>query len=175
MRNYLKNKNEYIEDGKRYIENIKSIDDLVKQGEKYLTKTEITILMHMADVNGGNEKNKYYDILWEYYKWVERQEFPTEQLGMYGFVMSEVASYLGNLGAYKESNSISKKIVKESLYFCSLDYVERNLYNMIWNKKEQQGFAEQNPEWKQCLKLCMVIDLYNKDEFHAEWMRRKLG
>lgn len=36
MRNYLKNKNEYIEDGKRYIENIKSIDDLVKQGEKYI-------------------------------------------------------------------------------------------------------------------------------------------
>ena len=36
MRNYMKNKNEYIEDGKRYIENIKSIDDLVKQGEKYI-------------------------------------------------------------------------------------------------------------------------------------------
>ena len=36
MRNYMKNKNEFIEDGKRYIENIKSIDDLVKQGEKYI-------------------------------------------------------------------------------------------------------------------------------------------
>jgi hypothetical protein len=36
MRNYMKNKNEYIEDGKRYIEDIKSIDDLVKHGEKYV-------------------------------------------------------------------------------------------------------------------------------------------
>ena len=35
MRNYLKNKNEYIEDGKRYIEDIEHIYKLMKFGDKY--------------------------------------------------------------------------------------------------------------------------------------------
>ncbi len=35
MRNYLKNKNEYIEDGKRYIEDIDQIYNLMKLGDKY--------------------------------------------------------------------------------------------------------------------------------------------
>ena len=147
----------------------------IKLGEKYLTKTETTILMHIAAANGKNEKNKYYDILWKYYRWIERQEFPADQLGMYGFVMSDVADYLGSLGNYGDSNKISKKIVKESLYLRSLDYAERNIYSMMWNKKEQQGFDEQNPEWKQCLTLCIIADEYNKNIYRAKWMRNKLG
>ena len=81
----------------------------IKSGEKYLTKTEMTILMHMAEANGKNEKNKYFDTLWEYYKWIERQEFPAEQLGMYGFVMSDVADY-------NDSSTIFLLILLESLY-----------------------------------------------------------
>ena len=164
-----------LEAAMKEIKDVKLRNGCIKFGEKYLTNTEATILMHMAIATGINEKNKYYDVLWEYYKWIERQEFPLEQLGMYGFVMSDVADYMGSLGEYRNSNKISRKIVKESLYLRSLDYVERNLYSMMWNKKEQQGFDKQNPEWRRCLKLCIVINLYNKDVFHAEWMRKKLG
>ena len=94
---------------------------------------------------------------------------------MYGFVMSGVASYLGNMGNYMESTGISKNLVEESLYMRSLDYVERNLYSMIWNKKEQQGFDEQNPEWRNCLETCIDINCFTKDEFMAGWLRKKLG
>jgi len=181
-------KEEYVEQAIRCLEMtiplkaaMKEIKDVqlqngyVRRGEKYLTNTEVTILLHLAIAYGKNAPNKYYDILLEYYEWIEKRHTISEQLGMYGFVMSVVASYLGNLGEYKHSDRISKKLVEESLYMRSLDYVERNLYSMMWNKKAQQGFDEQNPEWRSCIETCIIINLYTKDEFMAEWMRKKLS
>ena len=157
------------------IKDVQLRNGCVRRGEKYLTNTEVTILMHLAIAHGKNISNEYYDTLREYYEWIETRHTISEQLGMYGFVMSGVASYLGNLGEYRHSDKISKKLVKESLYMRSLDYVERNLYSMMWNKKEQQGFDEQNPEWRNCLETCIDINLYTKDEFMTEWLRKKLG
>ncbi|MBO5176983.1 MAG: hypothetical protein J6C07_05965 [Lachnospiraceae bacterium] len=157
------------------IKDVQLRNGCVRRGEKYLTNTEVTILMHLAITHGKNITNEYYDALREYYEWMETRRTISEQLGMYGFVMSGVASYLGDRGEFTDSNKISKNLVEESLYARSLDYVERNLYSMMWNKKEQQGFDEQNPEWRNCLETCIDINLYTKDEFMTEWLRKKLG
>ena len=162
----------YVESEAEYLE---EYGFLIKRGEKYLTNTEITILMQLAITFGNSAKNEYYEVLREYYEWMETRHTISEQFGMYGFVMSGVASYLGDRGEFSDSNKISKNLVEESLYTRGLDYVERNLYSMMWNKKEQQGFDEQNPEWRNCLETCIDINFYTKDEFMTEWLRKKLG
>ena len=52
------------------IKDVKLKNGCIKLGEKYLTNTETTIVMNMAEANGKKEKNRYYDVLWEYYKWI---------------------------------------------------------------------------------------------------------
>lgn len=146
------------------------------EGEKYLTNMEITILKSIANKVGTKEENEYWKILKEYYAWMEKQCTIAPILSMYSFVMTSVASCIGNEGRYEESNVINNKILKESLRARSVSYVSRNMYGLMWNDRKQKGLpmSKEDPEWCGIVQKCLIIDLYCNNTWHAAFMKKKL-
>lgn len=62
-------------------------------------------------------------------------------MGMYGLVMTSVASTLGNVEKYEQSNEINQKILRESVRTRNMSYVRHNMYALYWNDKKQKGSA----------------------------------
>ena len=146
-------------------------------GEKYLTNTEVTILVNIAFEQGNSTENVYWEVLKEYFSWLEKKCTLAPILGMYGFVMTAVASWLGNLGRYEESNAISDKIMRELLRKRSFGYFQRNMYILLWNDRKQKGLPmeKEDPEWRQGLLDCLAVDNYCKDEWKAANIKQRLG
>lgn len=145
-------------------------------GEKYLTNMEVTILKNIANEYGNDTKNVYWEILKEYFEWLEKKCTLAPILGMYGFVMTSVASWLGNIGKFEESNALNKKILRETLRTRSLGYVHRNMYGLLWNDRKQKGLPmeKDDPEWRRGLLDCFTIDKYCKDELRAKNIKKRL-
>lgn len=145
-------------------------------GEKYLTNMEVTILKNIANEEGNNIENEYWKVLKEYFEWLEKKCTLSPILEMYGFVMTSVASWMGNMKMYEESNTINKKILCEELWARSLRHVHRNIYGLLWNERKQRGLPmeKEDPEWRQNLIKLLTIDIYCKDELRARNIRRKV-
>ena len=146
-------------------------------GEKYLTNTEVTILHNIARVYGSDIENEYWEVLKEYFEWLENKCTLPPILGMYGFVMTSVASWMGNLHRFDEANAINKKIMRELLRARSFSYAHRNMYCLLWNDRKQKGLPmeKEDPEWQQGLMECLTVDTFCKDEWRAANMRYRLG
>ena len=137
---------------------------------------EVTILKNIANEYGNDTKNVYWEILKEYFEWLEKKCTLAPILGMYGFVMTSVASWLGNIGKFEESNALNKKILRETLRTRSLGYVHRNMYGLLWNDRKQKGLPmeKDDPEWRRGLLDCFTIDKYCKDELRAKNIKKRL-
>ena len=154
---------------------IKSVNGKTKQEEKYFTKTEITILYNIITQLDDIEKEPYFSILKEYFERLENERTIVLILGMYGLVMEGIASDLGNQGKYEESIEINRKIVEQSLKWKHLEYIEENIYGLMWNEEKRKGLSEkENPERIVCMQDCIVIDSYNRDKVNENWMKTKL-
>lgn len=165
-----------IEVAMKEIQNRKLSNGRMWIGEKYLTNTEVTILYNIAWAHGRNGENAYWQMLKEYFTWLEKKCTLTPILGMYGLVMTQVASWLGNLGRYEESNLISNKIMKELLHTRNVNNIRGNLYSLLWNERMQKGLPmkKEDPEWLQGLLDCLTADVYCKDEWRASKMKKRL-
>lgn len=148
----------------------------IKKGEKYLTNIEVTILYSIATETGKDKTNKYWNVLKEYFDWLESKCTLAPILGMYGFVMTSVASCIGNEEKYVESSAINRKIITEALRLKRFSYVRRNLYAVLWNDRKQKGLpmTKEEPEWIDGLREILTIDIYSKDEMRAEVMRKRM-
>ena len=95
---------------------------------------------------------------------------------MYGFVMASIASAEGNRGNYDISNSINRRIVKESLRVRNTAYLHSNMYGLLWNDRMQKGLPlrVEDPVWKQGLLDCLTINIYNKNKYREDRMRQRL-
>ena len=144
--------------------------------EKYLTDEEIVILLNIAVAYGTATENAYWDALQEYFVWLEEQTSLASIFGMYGLVMTTVASRMGNKAQYEESSTINEKMVKEALRLRTLGYVRRNMYGLLWNEYKQKGLPmnKEDPGWHQGLLDCLMVDLYCKDERMAAKMLKRL-
>ena len=136
---------------------------------------EITILYNIAQELEEQEKEQYFYILYQYLESLEEETKLSPILGIYGLVMSAIASYMGNKGKYEESIKINEKIIKCSLQLRHLEYVEKNIYSLMWNKEKRKGLPEkENLERISCMKDCIVIEKYNKNKRRENWMRNRL-
>lgn len=144
--------------------------------EKYLTNIEATILYNIARMHGNDVENEFWEVLKEYFEWLENKCSLTPILGMYGFVMTSVASWMGNRKKYEESTAINEKIVRELLRTRNLSYVHRNLYGLLWNDNKSKGFPmdKENPEWTQGLLECLTVDIFCKDEWLSTKIKKRL-
>ena len=120
--------------------------------------------------------NTYWNMLKEYFEWLENKCTLAPIIGMYGFVMTAVASCIGNGGEYEKSSAINRRILREELRIRSVSYVRSNLYGLLWNDRKQKSLpmTKEDPEWRNGILLCLTVDVYCRDEWRAKKMRERL-
>lgn len=169
---------EYVEQVKDALECTIPYEVVCNSEEKYLTNEEITCIQNiLGEVKrDDSESRQAIAILYDLYS-----QYDDESIGpnisMYEFVMSLIASRLGDWGEYKRSNEISKKIIVECLYFCRMNMLHSEIYNMLWNN-EQQWKRDIPPKFK-CnvtfeLNKCAAISNLCRNNHDENFYKKKL-
>ncbi len=136
--------------GEEHIVNLKKalsytidIDKIYKSDKDiFITTSELSTFYQISTtykaMNKNNEAYEYIEALWDYCKKMEKNQLQTGRMGIYGMVMTHVASVLGDIGRYKESNEISKNYIHMSLKMRRNELVHHNMYNLGWNENEEK-------------------------------------
>ncbi|MBO5176977.1 MAG: hypothetical protein J6C07_05935 [Lachnospiraceae bacterium] len=158
------------------IKDVRLPNGRIRKVEKYLTNQEMTILYNIILLYGTSKENSLWNIMEEYFERLEKRCTLSPIIGMYGLVMSTVASYKGNMMQFKKSCEINRKIVLELLRTRNMSYLHGNMYDLLWNDRKQKGLPMviEDPEWRNGLLRCLLVDNFCKDDWRASKIRKRL-
>ncbi len=143
--------------------------------ERYFTTRELVMFYNIAKHLEETEREQYFFVLRQYLEYWEEKVTIAPILGIYGLVMVTIASYMGDEGKYEEAIEINRKIIEQSLLLRHLEYVEGNVYDLMWNEENRKGLLEkENPDRLLCMQDCIVLDIYNRAKMNQTWMENRL-
>lgn len=149
----------------------------IKEGEKYLTNVEIQCLLDIAINIGKSQMNQFYDALVELCNQLEKDDGITEHIAVWEIIMTNVANTLGDMGKYDESDTISMKIMEESICCYRLNILAANVYNNIWNYTERLRKSmpiKKELNEKNVLKKCIVLCQISRNTVRESIVRKRL-
>lgn len=133
--------------------------DFFRADEIYLTEMELSCIC--KKIQGLNEETKksHIEFLLHFFDIFERKCKTLDHIVMYEFVMSCVASELGDMGEFQISTDLDKRVLKMSLSCKRICTVDGVLYNILWNEIEQQkqcGQYFENEKRTKQLQQCIL-------------------
>lgn len=151
---------------------------VLQEGEKYLTHMEQTCIQNLMQgmEQGSEELMTCVRRFQEYYRPYEEEHKLQAVWGMYGFIMGLVASELGNVGEFEESDKYNQKIIEGCLHYRKLRVLPSALYGHLWNqmKRKEQGIpVKEQLDEVQELDLIIALSVFDKQEERANLYREK--
>ena len=143
--------------------------------ELYLTKEERTCLINMARIQDTNKLNSYYKVLWKICEKHESADEIAQNISMYEFVMSHIASVLGNAGNYEESNAISRIIIQENALVRRFGNIADGIYNMAYNYKAQCPVDYDEKAWRAAVRKSAILFQIEKNYNLEKTLKNKLS
>lgn len=114
-----------------------AMEALVKDGEKYLSLSELYCVQDFARYTTGKEAQYCWNYLEDIcMKIVTNENKEIARLYKYEYIMDNCANYLGNNHRHEESICISENLLKESLYNKRMFYLVDCEYNIFWNSQK---------------------------------------
>lgn len=145
--------------------------------EMYLTEMELSCICKKIQGLEGSEKMHQIEFLLHFFESYEQKCELSDCIVMYEFVMSYVASELGNMGQYQTATVLEKKILKESLVCKRICVADSLLYNILWNEREKQMQCEQvmdKAKMTKGLKQCILLSHFCRQIFHERFYEDKM-
>lgn len=167
----------YVEQIKEALEYTVMLTDMKNIQEGYLTCTEISCIYNIAMRVEDREAWQYFKPLWEIYNRYEEENDVEAHISMYLLVMSGMASHLGNVGKYQESNKISDRAIKESLKSGRVYMLHNYIYNKCWNDMEcqKQGLPTETACNGQAeLQACILLSWFCREKSYEAHYCRKM-
>ncbi len=168
---------EYVEQIKEALEYTVALENIKNLREGYMTCNEIGCIYNIATRVAEKEAWGYFEPLWELYCRYEEENDVEANISMYLFVMKGIASYLGNVGRYRESNEISDRAIREGLKSGRGLMLQNYIYNNCWNDMECQkrGIAAgMIPHGKTELQACIILSRFWQEEFYEAHYCKKM-
>ena len=141
-----------------------SLDQIWNAENRYLTDEEIVCIFNLASsVSDKTEKKRYIELLLEICNgYIEKYGF-SAHISILAFTLTGVASWLGNIGEFDDSDALSNIVFKECLMHNRLFDIQDSLYNNLWNYKQRllhnlpihTTYNEQQ-ELKKCILLAKI-------------------
>lgn len=128
-----------------------------------LTKEERTCLINIARMLDTDKINSYHNLLWKICKDYEKENMIGQNISMYEFIMSHIASVLGNERKYDESNAISRIIIQENAFVRRFGNIAESTYNMAYNYNMQNPTDYNNKIWRTMVKRNALLFHIEKD------------
>ncbi len=164
---------EYVNKLKEALECTIELKAIQEAEHIFLTTEELVTLYLVSAVykeSGQCEEAWYYikEIL-KYCKDIECEGMETGRMGIYELIMEYVASLLGDMGKYEESNNTSHKLIKISLNQRRGTQIHPSLYNIAWNGKQSNMDKDMyNNMVQRCIILCQLMDDEYDKTFYIE-------
>ena len=168
---------EYVEQMEEALGYTVASADMKNLQEGYLTCTEIGCIYNIATRVEEGEAWQYFKPLWEIYNRYEEENDVEANISMYLLVMIGIASHLGNVGRYRESNRISDRAIKESLKSGRIYMLHNYIYNKCWNDMECQklGIAAETARTGQAeLQACILLSRFCQEKSYEAHYCRKM-
>lgn len=147
----------------------------MKPGEKFLTREEYTYIRNVGVVSEPEKDNPYMLLVKEICEQEEKDDKETRYIGKYEFLVSGLIGYLGDVGKYDESNTMSTRLVKKSLVLRRSGNLARALYNNLWNEYKRLGRKITRNEFcEKTLKSCISLSTFNKREYQMRFFEHIL-
>ncbi len=150
----------------------------VKHKEKYLTNAEILCLLKIAVYTNDPRRKQLFDILINLCKQMENEDGISEHIALWESIMTNLASIYGSMGKYTESNQISIKTIKESIFCFRMNTIVQNLYSITWNNSEREKKnipTDEGYNKKDYLLKCMTLCQINKNVYKELTVKNKLN
>lgn len=138
---------------------------LLYTDEMYLTEMEVLCIRKKMQGLEGNEKRKQIDFLMHFFELFEKKHMLSDCVVMYEFVMARMASELANMGEYQLATQLDDKILKESLKYRRIASTADILYDLAWNKREQDikaGGVPNKEKMTETLNQCVILSHFCK-------------
>ncbi len=132
------------------------IDNILSAENVYLSNNEKSILYQISAKYkfNGDENNAFKHIRPIYKGLIDLDEIQTqENIKDYEFYMTFIASILGSMGRYEQSNMISDKVIKAQLRYGRIGEIHCNLFNTAWNGNEKE---HNKKAYNDSLYLCIL-------------------
>lgn len=131
---------EFYQGMRQVLEWTMPFDAFFTKGEKYLTHEELTCIYHMQQGKQEEDEElgaclKQFEAL---YLPMVNTGLQDAFSGMFEFIISSVASRLGNRGEFDLSDHYSDLIIQGCLRFRRLGALHDSLYSRWWNYNEQK-------------------------------------
>ena len=150
------------------------IEDILSAKNIYLSNNEKGILYQISAKYkyNGDESSAFKYIEPIYRKLKEYTDIEIqENIKDYEFYMTFVASILGSLGKYEESNIISNKIIRAQLQYGRIGEIHYNLFNIAWNKNE---VSHDKKAYIDSLYQCMLCSQMCNDDYFENRCRARM-
>lgn len=164
----------FIENIRKALETTVKMEDISKAGKSISLSDEEQVMVYLISIayekiGKLDEANTYIKAIWEYCTDMEKRGLADGRMGIYETVMTYVASLLGDMGKYDESNDISYKLIETSLKIKRNAMIHHKIYNMAWNNNERkiQGF-DYNKELYRCIYISQLTDDVNDEIFYKK-------
>lgn len=154
-------------------------ETVFSEGKQYLTKTELhCVYSIMCAINWDEEeRNRVVESLQRYCDTLKNENCIGAHVNSYEFIMTEVASQLGDKGEYDESDAISKIILTECFKWNRLPVICSGIYNLTWNYEQREKkhiSTEKKRDVLRDLNLCILYSRFTKMTFRTERYKIKL-
>lgn len=154
------------------------LERVLHMEEGYLSRGEIECLYNIANQVDGAEKEIYMDLLRKICERLGGEDIMQTRATTYELIMYKVASHLGDMGKYAESNKISDDIMKASLSLRRMNMLHMCIYNNLWNRMKgatKNTSANNETFVKEELQKCFQLSILCKDRLYESFYNKKLN
>lgn len=173
---------EYLASMQEVLEYTVPFEEIFDKGGCYLTNEELLCLYNMCIRSTDQERERYIKCLQEAcLRYEEQEEYGAQaHIKKYLTFQRYIASCLGNMGRYEESNKISRRLLKLCIENRRLWNIDAEIYCLIWN--ELQGYYDRGEELppklskkrKTYLSRCLAISEICKEKSLINFYMGKL-
>ncbi len=159
---------EYEKGVKQALECTISYDNVISDKEKYFTNAELECIHNIAMVRANWKDNELMYIQKEMMELLEKKAPIHSYIIIYEFIMRTIASYLGNIGEYEESDILSQHVLELCLMCRRTRIVKACIYNNVWNNKMRNNRTKYNSAEKETIDKAILISRFCKDEYYEK-------
>lgn len=172
MENKIDNK-EFVAREMKALQCTLNMQKLFSMDEIYLTEFEILCIRKIIQGLTGDERREYIDFLLRFFELVEKKYELSSCISMYEFVMTYIASELGNIGEYHKATELDQKVLRESLVCKRICIVDNILYSMQWNEMKCKQIVDETKMTKR-MEQCILLSHFCKQVLNEKFYYNKL-
>lgn len=152
-------------------------EEMFYEKEYYITQEELLCFYNIAIEEEIEVMYESLRVLARMYQKIEERGLIGCHIAAYTLTMTALASTLGNIEKYEESDELSHKIIRECLLSRRLHTLDSNIHSIMWNngKRMQNETISTNTYSKEHeLKKCMALADIRKNDYDKNYYFKEL-